>query len=114
MTENGKRQLFLAEQENVLTICGEIDYANATKLLRRLSRLRSMYDTVVVDIGGVTYMDSTGFGSLLRVCRELRHRGGQMVLRHPSVHVHRMLEVMDMLRFFSVEEKLPESPCQPL
>lgn len=96
--------LFLAEEGNTLTIEGGVDLANAPVLRHRLHRLRQRHQTVIIDIAGVTYMDSSGFGALFRFCRELRHQGGQLVLRRPTAHIRRMLEITDMLRFFTVDE----------
>lgn len=105
MSESVGRQLLLTQQDNVLCVSGEVDFANVSKFLRFLNRMRHEYQTVIVDLSGVAYMDSTGFGVLLRACRELRYAGGQLVLRRPSPHVRRMLEVTDMLRFFQLDER---------
>ncbi|NLC58942.1 MAG: STAS domain-containing protein [Armatimonadetes bacterium] len=112
MLATTKRHLALAELGNVLTIRGEVDYADAERLLRRLRRLRGRHRAVVVDLSEVTYMDSAGFGALLRVCRELRHSGGELILRRPSPHVRRMLEITDTLRFFGLQEEEPAAASE--
>ncbi len=92
------------ENGNILSARGEVDLSNVGTLLRALTRLRDAHETIILDMGEVTHMDSAGFGALLRVCRELRHQGGRLVLRRPSPHVQRMLELMGLLQFFAVDE----------
>jgi len=102
---NGSTRFSLVERDNVVSVRGDVDFGNAEQLLRALHRLRGSYRSVIVDLSGVRTMDSAGFGALLRACRESRHSGSHLVLRSPSAHVRRMLEVTGMLGYFGVEEE---------
>jgi anti-anti-sigma factor len=51
----------------------------------------------------VTFLDSTGRQSLLRAREQARGRGDELVLRHPSPAVSRVLDVTDMWETFVIE-----------
>ncbi|MBI3945816.1 MAG: STAS domain-containing protein [Armatimonadetes bacterium] len=100
---NAQNGIVLSHRGNVLSVRGAVDLGNVSLLLGALKQLRDAHPVVVLDASEITYMDSTGFGVLLRVCRELRHRGGRLVLRRPAPHIRRMLEVTEMLHLFTFE-----------
>ncbi len=59
----------------------------------------------VVDLSGVTFMDSTGIQGLLRARATVRQRGHQMILRNPSWMVRRVLELASVIDLFTVEDE---------
>jgi anti-sigma B factor antagonist len=50
-------------------------------------------DVVVIDLGGVTFCDSSGLGALLDVQRAAERRGASVVLRSVPNAVGRVLEL---------------------
>jgi anti-anti-sigma factor len=65
------------ERETVIALYGEVDYATALDLRAAISATLSAgdVDTIVVDLAGVTFLDSTGVGTLVvatRICNDLR------------------------------------------
>lgn len=63
-------------RETVIALHGEVDYATALELRAAItSALRSgIAETIVVDLAGVTFLDSTGVGTLVvaaRICAEV-------------------------------------------
>jgi len=66
-------------RETVIGLHGEVDYATALELRAAItSALRSgTVDAVTVDLSGVTFLDSTGVGTLVvaaRICAEVSVR----------------------------------------
>ena len=64
-------------RESVITLYGEVDYATALEFRGTMSALLSTgnVDTIIVDLSGVTFLDSTGLGTLVvaaRICAELK------------------------------------------
>ncbi len=69
----------------VVTIAGEPDMATAPRLRSALASSSIVgSDAVVVDLAGVTFMDSTGLAVLLTFDRELRERGGTLAIACPE------------------------------
>jgi anti-anti-sigma factor len=61
----------------VITLYGEVDYATALEFRAAMSAVLSTgnVDTIIVDLSGVTFLDSTGLGTLVvaaRICAELK------------------------------------------
>src|SRR5262245_4241967 len=75
----------------IVTVRGEVDLASAPDFGRRLTAaLRaSGPSTAVIDLGGVTYLDSSGIHALLGACRSLEADGGAAVLAVASAHLLR-------------------------
>ncbi len=65
---------------------------------------------VVVDLGGVNFMDSSGLGALIATFKRVAERGGDMNLARPQPSVKMVLEITRTNRILrlcgSVEEAL--------
>jgi anti-anti-sigma factor len=83
---------------NLVTVLGEIDMNNAGQLV---DALESVAGTAVVDLSAVTFIDSKGLQGLLQVQRALRRRGDDLILRHPSRAVRRILELTGLIGGFT-------------
>lgn len=82
---------------------GELDLAVAADLRAALEEVLSVDPTrtVVVDLRGVTFIDSTGLKELVRPTTE----GRSVTLRLPSEPVRRLLELSGL------DQKLPIEPA---
>lgn len=58
--------------------------------------------TVVVDLGGVAFMDSTALSSLMRSKETLDHRGISLRLAAPSRAVERIFSVTGFQDYFDI------------
>jgi anti-anti-sigma factor len=74
------------DDEVVVDVRGEIDLSTAPVLDQRLSELADA-QTLVVDLTGVTFLDSSGLGVLVRTSNKLEDHGGviRLVVNHPQV-----------------------------
>ena len=84
----------------LVTVRGEIDMDNAGELVDAIERAAGI---AVLDLSGVTFIDSTGLQGLLRAQKEARQRGDDLILRHPSNAVRRLLELTGLSDGFTVE-----------
>jgi anti-sigma B factor antagonist len=86
------------DRTHVVVPNGEVDALTAPQLGRRLLELADDGKTdVVVDLSGVTFMDSTGIGVLLNALRALAARHGRLVLVCPTKKVLRPFEVTGLV-----------------
>jgi anti-sigma B factor antagonist len=87
---------------NALSVSGEIDAHSAPTLAERFAALSTDRGDALVDLSGVTFMDSSG----LRVLIELQQRVGTppngLVLQSPSQTVLHLLEVAGLDGHFTV------------
>lgn len=78
----------------VLAVKGEIDVYTAPLFKQAVGGLLENGAThVIIDMQGVTYMDSSGFGTLLGATRRLRPEGGALHLVGVAPMVLRMLHL---------------------
>jgi anti-anti-sigma factor len=92
------------DREAVLAASGEIDISTVDDLRRRLrDAIEAAGEReVVVDLGDVSFIDSSGLEALVLGMQRLAPR--RLTLRRPSAAVHRLLEVTGTLDQFVVEQ----------
>ena len=84
--------------EVVVTVCGELDISTAPQLENYLTSLHESGEVrVVVDIGGVTFLDSTGIGLLLAASRASYAHGGQLRITGATGTPLKVLELTGVL-----------------
>ena len=99
-------EIALSQQDDatVVTVSGDVDCASAPHLQDVLDALViAGVKTIVVDVAGVGFMDSTALGVLVTTQRHLKreHRGG-LTVRAPSRAVYRVLELAGLTESFGV------------
>jgi anti-sigma B factor antagonist len=96
------------DRTQVVSLRGEVDAVAAPKLGSLLYELADEGNSgVVVDLSGVTFMDSTGIGVLLNALRHFSIRHGRMVLVCPTERLLRPFQIsglVDRLRIFESRE----------
>ena len=89
----------------VLAVTGEIDLAMAARFAEELTALIAGTDGMsVIDLSGVTFIDSSGVRELLKAKRQAEMTKKQLLLLNPSPSCRRVLEVSGVWNEFAVEE----------
>ena len=87
-----------------LVIRGELDPHTAPQLDDELAAL--IHDdgvtTLVLDVAGIDFIDSSGLRSLIRAQQTIAARGGAVVLRAPSAATLRLLEITNLEPQFEI------------
>jgi anti-sigma B factor antagonist len=55
---------------------------------------------ILVDLGGVTYIDSAGVGMMAAELKIVRAKGGALKLLHLAEHSHRVLAMLKLMSVF--------------
>ncbi len=76
----------------ILTVSGELDVASSQTLEQELEQLRGV-PTVVVDLRGLTFIDSTGLGVLVRAHQLAKEQGCRFGLVRGEGQVQRLLSL---------------------
>ncbi len=85
-----------------LLVAGEVDMASADHLEQAITNaLEHRPVTVVVSLAGVTFLDSSGIGALLRGRRNAEIRGVHLVVSDPQPSVRTVLAVSGVLGFLA-------------
>jgi len=81
-----------------LELSGELDTASAPALRERLAEVATKGGgPLVIDLSTLEFIDSTGLSVLLNAKRRLTRRGRGFATVCPPGHVHRILEVTQLL-----------------
>ena len=75
-----------------VAVSGELDIDTMVELNEALA-IEAQLDTTVVDLRGLTFIDSSGVSGLLAAARRLREAGGRMVCVPGPVQIRRAFEL---------------------
>jgi anti-sigma B factor antagonist len=87
----------------VVRVTGEIDMASAPEFLERVLACLARFDSIEVDLAGVTFMDSSGIGVLVRMRTEAEILGKPAGLVNVRPSTARLLELTGLQGLFDVE-----------
>ena len=78
--------------DQAFVVTGELDVGTIGVFDSGTAPARDAGDEVVLDLSGVTFVDSSGLGRLIDLGRTLQARRARLVLREPSPKVRHVLE----------------------
>jgi anti-anti-sigma factor len=90
------RAQYLAVMADVtIHLEGEVDVATAPKLRRDLHQAieQNPGATITVDLGGVSFLDSTGLGLLVSGLKRARSDGGDVVVANAAPNVRKVFDI---------------------
>ena len=94
----------------VVSVTGEIDVSNAARLAEECDRVIDLGATrLVVDLVGLSFMDSVALGTLTRAAKRIRAEGGECVVAVDDPRIRRVFEITGLDRIFQIERSLAEA-----
>ena len=92
------------ESIQLLSVSGELDMASSGELRRLVERaLHAGRNCVVIDLNGVTHMDSSALAALITGHQLIQVRGGRLALVISTESLRRTLEVRGLDRLFVIK-----------
>jgi len=92
-----------------VAVGGELDPATIEPLRERLGEVIDQGALrVLVDLTGVTFIESTALGVLVDAAKSIRSAGGQMVLVADDPRITRIIEITGLQQILRVEDSLAE------
>lgn len=89
----------------VVTVRGDLDAASAPRLTEALQDLgREHLHDVVVDVEGLTFIDSSGVYVLIQALKRMSSEGRQLILRGADSQAHKVLDVCRLASAFDVPD----------
>jgi anti-sigma B factor antagonist len=92
---------------SVLSLHGELDLATIGDVRARLDALQAERRGVVLDLDGLTFMDSTGIRLVLQAAQDAERTGWEFSVTRGSSAVQRVFEAAGL------EERLPFAQARP-
>ncbi len=98
------------EDVALLQIRGFIDTTTAPEVHRVLAALlRDGLVNIVVDMAGVGYVSSAGWGSFVGEIRDIREKGGDLRIVHMAPEVSEVFEMLEFNRIIQAYDHLEEA-----
>ncbi len=91
-----------AEAYSIIAVRGEVDLHTAPKVENAIERAARSNATVVLDMSGVAFMDSTALSALVRSKDSLQEQGTSLRLAAPSRAVERIFSVTGFQDYFEI------------
>jgi len=90
----------------VLTIVGDVDLATAPEVLDAGNDVfaKAEPSRLVLELSGVTFIDSTGLGALVQLRNLTQERGIALLLSSPSRSVSRAMSLAGLADVFGLSE----------
>ena len=93
----------------VVMLRGELDVAEAAQVAASLAVVATSGRTVIVDLEGLEFIDSSGLAALVRARQHARRAGRDLLLVAPQQQVQRMLAITRLLDVFTVHSRVEEA-----
>ncbi len=94
----------------VLDLTGEIDVYTAPQFKEAVNNiLDSGQKHLIINLAGVRYMDSSGFGTLLSATKRLRPQGGTVNLVKCNSSIDRILRITKLNTIFGTYDSVEEA-----
>ena len=94
----------------VVSVSGELDIATAGRFAEEFQRTAERSARrVIVDMVGLTFIDSVALGVLTEGARQLRASGGTCIVVSQDPRILRVFEITGLDRIFQIERSLAEA-----
>lgn len=87
----------------VITANGDIDIYSVASFKSKINEiLDTGVNELIIDLKGVEYVDSSGFGALLGATKRVRPNGGKIILTGCSESVARLMKITQLDTIFEM------------
>jgi anti-sigma B factor antagonist len=105
-------QLFVSGEATIrLIVAGELDGATAVFLSEQLRQLvADLAGDLTIDIGLITFIDSTGLSLLISLHKQVRASGRTLTVADPTPMARRLFEITGLDQVLKIEPAPPGGP----
>lgn len=94
--------LVVQRRSNGLRLLGEIDAAGVDLLAGHLDPLPEGVADIIIDLAGVTFIDSSGLRALIEVHQRAQQSSRRVVMADPSPAVRRLFDISGLVPYLHV------------
>ena len=93
-----------------MMLTGQLDLYKCPDLKGEVKRnLDNGYRYVIIDLTDLTYVDSSGIGSLIQISNWLKKRGGRLVLANTQGSVEKIFQISKLDEFFVFRDSMADA-----
>ena len=92
-------------------ISGDVDHHSARELREKIDRAVEMSypEVLILDFGGVTFMDSSGIGLVMGRWKLMRDISGKVVIQNAPKYISKVMRMAGIEKLLSDQDKKEES-----
>ena len=93
-------------RHKILEVIGDVDLYNVGELKETIFRLLDTEEiqSLILDMKGISYMDSSGIGAMVAGQKRIRSKGGKFALMNMKEEVFNILKLATLDQFFTIYE----------
>ena len=92
-----------ADERAVIALNGELDSLAASQLAQHLERVDSRAPGLILDMQGVSFIDSSGLRTLIQARQMFPDDPAALTLRKPQASTKRLLELTGLSDYFALD-----------
>ena len=94
------------KQGIVIRFCGELGHHEAAQCVEYLEKTMILYanDPIILDLSGLTFMDSSGIAVALHTLQQVKRLGGKMWIANPSQQAKKVFFAAGIQRMIGMED----------
>ncbi|MEA3209712.1 MAG: anti-sigma factor antagonist [Chthoniobacter sp.] len=101
---------FQEDGVHILALAGEIDLASSPELRALLhAHAQARRSALLIDFGGVSYVDSSGLATLVEYVRKVQHFGGRLALAAVTERVRTIFDLVRLSEIFPIYPTLADA-----
>jgi len=95
----------------VVDLSGQIKLGEGSSVLRDTVKdlLSKGHKNILLNLGNVSYIDSSGIGELVAAFTSVRNQGGELKLLHLTRKIHDLLQITKLYTVFDVRDDEAEA-----
>ena len=94
------------KQGIVIRFCGELGHHEAAQCVEYLEKTMILYanDPIILDLSGLTFMDSSGIAVALHTLQQMKQLGGKMRIANSPVQVKKVFAAAGIQKMIGMED----------
>ena len=90
----------------IVDLSGQIKLGEGSSVLRDTVKdlLSKGHKKILLNLGDINYVDSSGIGELVAAFTSVRNQGGEMKLLHLTKKIHDLLQITKLYTVFDVRD----------
>lgn len=92
----------------IVALRGELDFGTVAQVQARLAELRDEREPTLLDLDGLSFMDSTGIRLVLGACEDADRTGWEFRVTRGSERVQRVLEAAQVVDRLPYDDRADE------
>ncbi|MDD2485310.1 MAG: STAS domain-containing protein [bacterium] len=94
----------------VVEIGGEMDVFTSPAIKKKVTEvIDSGRRFIIMDLGGVTYIDSTGLGLLISILKRVREKEGDLKIVGVTKQVQKVLDITGLNKILEIKSNVGEA-----